>query len=44
MAGGTVNNANIVGIARAVPQGVRTLEDEARIFGEKEMRRIGKWQ
>ena len=42
MAGGIVNHVKIAGIAGAVPETVRTLEDEAAEFGEKEIRRIAK--
>lgn len=42
MAGGQLKNVRIAGIARAVPESVRTLDDEATIFGDAEIRRIGK--
>ncbi len=42
MAGGKVENTVIAGIACAVPESVRTLEDEQRVFGETEAKRIAK--
>ena len=42
MAGGLLNHVSIAGVARAVPEAVRTLEDEAKIFGDAEIRRIAK--
>jgi 3-oxoacyl-[acyl-carrier-protein] synthase III len=42
MAGGLLNNVAIVGVARAVPEAVRTVEDEGKIFGDAEIRRIAK--
>ena len=42
MAGGMIEQVSIAGLARAVPEAVRTIEDEAKIFGDKEIRRIAK--
>ena len=42
MAGGKVDNVEITGIACAVPDSVRTLDDEQKVFGEKEAKRIAK--
>ncbi len=42
MAGGRVENVKITGIACSVPASVRTLQDEQRVFGEKEAKRIAK--
>src|SRR4030095_12453704 len=42
MAGGLLNNVTIVGVARAVPEVVRTVHDEAKICGATEIRRIAK--
>jgi 3-oxoacyl-[acyl-carrier-protein] synthase-3 len=42
MAGGILRNVRLSGVARAVPERVRTLEDEAAIFGDAEIRRIAK--
>jgi 3-oxoacyl-[acyl-carrier-protein] synthase-3 len=42
MAGGLLNSVRIAGISRTVPDGVRTVEDEGRIFGDADIRRIAK--
>ena len=42
MAGGLLHNVAIAGVAAAVPETIRTVEDEGRIFGNADIRRIAK--
>ncbi len=42
MAGGKVERVRVAGIACAVPEAVKTVEDLARTFGEEQSRRISK--
>ena len=42
MANSTVDHVAIAGIAAAIPESVRTIDDEAEKFGAKEIRRIAK--
>ena len=42
MAGGLLHNVAIAGVAAAVPETIRTVEDEGRIFGDADIRRIAK--
>src|SRR2546425_1492331 len=42
MAGGKIQNVQIAGIACAVPEAVRTLEDLETVFGVEQSRRVSK--